>query len=58
MKNHHLEPQNGPRSSGTKKLLKSVSFKKKCFELVGKGGWPSISSWIIGTPRKFRIQNK
>jgi hypothetical protein len=42
----HLGPQNGPRSLGTEKLLKIVSCQKTCFEPVGIGGWPPISTWI------------
>jgi hypothetical protein len=44
-----LGPQNGFGSSGPKKLLKIVNYEKlseSCFELVGKDGWPPISTWI------------
>jgi hypothetical protein len=43
VKKRRLGPQNGPRSSG-KKTAKNSKLPKNCFEPVGKGGWPPISS--------------
>jgi hypothetical protein len=38
MKKCHLGPQNGPRSSGTEKLLKVVSFQKMALSQLDKLG--------------------
>jgi hypothetical protein len=35
-----------PRKLKTTKNSKLPKFPKNCFEPVGKGGWPSISTWI------------
>jgi hypothetical protein len=48
-KKHCLGPQNGPESSGPGKTAKNSKLSKLpeiCFEPVGKGGWPPISTWI------------
>jgi hypothetical protein len=48
-KKHRLEPQNSSESFRTQKIAKNSKLPKlseNCFELVGKGGWPSISTWI------------
>jgi hypothetical protein len=50
MEKHHLGPQNSLGCLGTEKLLKIVSFKNNCFEPVGQGVWPLISSWIDHPP--------
>jgi hypothetical protein len=50
-KKHRLGPQNGSGSFRTRKTAKNSKlpkFPKNCFELVGKGGWPPISTWIMG----------
>jgi hypothetical protein len=44
-----LGPQNNSRSSGPEKTAKNSKLSKlleSCFEPVGKGGWPPISTWI------------
>jgi hypothetical protein len=44
-----LGPQNGPESLGPEKTAKNSKLPKlpeNCFEPVGKGGWPPISTWI------------
>jgi hypothetical protein len=48
-KKRRLGPQNGSRSFKTRKTAKNSKLPKlleNCFELVGKGGWPPISTWI------------
>jgi hypothetical protein len=35
-----------PRKLKTAKNNKLPKLPENCFELVGKGGWPSISTWI------------
>jgi hypothetical protein len=48
-KKRRLGPQNGPGSLGPKKTAKNSKLPKlpeNCFEPVGKGGWPPISTWI------------
>jgi hypothetical protein len=44
-KNLHLGPQNGPEVK-TAKNSKLPKLSENCFEPVGKGGWPPISTWI------------
>jgi hypothetical protein len=44
MKKHHLGPQNGPESLGTEKTAKNSKLPTNCFEPVGIGGWPPIST--------------
>jgi hypothetical protein len=44
-KNLHLGPQNGPEVK-TAKNSKLPKLPENCFEPVGKGGWPLISTWI------------
>jgi hypothetical protein len=44
-KNLHLGPQNGPEVK-TAKNSKLPKLLENCFEPVGKGGWPPISTWI------------
>jgi len=49
IKKHHLGPQNDPESLGPEKTAKNSKLPKlseNCLELVGKGGWPLISTWI------------
>jgi hypothetical protein len=44
-----LGPQNGSGSFRTRKTAKNSKLPKSpenCFEPVGKGGWPPISTWI------------
>jgi hypothetical protein len=36
-----------PWRFGIRKIAKKSKFPKDCFEPVGIGGWPSISSYII-----------
>jgi hypothetical protein len=50
MKKRRLGPQNGPEISGTEKNVKNIKLPKNCFDPVGQGGWPSISSWINPPP--------
>jgi hypothetical protein len=45
-KNLHLGPQNGPEKLKTAKNSKLPKLPENCFERVGKGGWPPISTWI------------
>jgi hypothetical protein len=45
-KNLHLGPQNGPEKLKTAKNSKLPKLPENCFEPVGKGGWPPISTWI------------
>jgi hypothetical protein len=50
-KKHHLGPQNGSGSFRTRKTAKNSKLPKlpeNCFEPVGKGGWPPISTWCPG----------
>jgi hypothetical protein len=46
VKKRCLGPQNGPRSLGPQKTAKNSKLPKNCFEPVGIGGWPPISTWI------------
>jgi hypothetical protein len=46
-KNLHLGPQNGPEKLKPAKNSKLPKLPENCFEPVGKGGWPPISTWII-----------
>jgi hypothetical protein len=39
-------PSKWPWKLKTAKNSKLPKLPKKCFELVGKGGWPPISTWI------------
>jgi hypothetical protein len=45
LENLHLGPQNGPEVKTTKNS-KLPKLPKNCFERVGRGGWPPISTWI------------
>jgi hypothetical protein len=40
-------PSKWPRKLKTAKNSKLSKLPKNCFEPVGKGGWPPISTWII-----------
>jgi hypothetical protein len=49
-KKRRLGPQNNFKSFKTRKTAKNSKLPKlpeNCFEPVGKGGWPPISTWII-----------
>jgi hypothetical protein len=39
-------PSKWPQKFMNRKTAKNSKLPKKCFELVGKGGWPPRSSWI------------
>jgi hypothetical protein len=41
-----LGPQNSPESLGSEKTAKHSKLPKNCFEIVGIGGWPQISTYI------------
>jgi hypothetical protein len=41
-----LGSQNGPKSLGIEKNAKNSKLPENCFEPVGIGGWPPISTWI------------
>jgi hypothetical protein len=43
-KKYHLVPQNGPGSLGPETTAKNSKLPKNCFESVGIGGWPPIST--------------
>jgi hypothetical protein len=48
-KKHRLGAQNDSKSLRTQKTAKNSKLPKfieNCFEPVGKGGWPPISTWI------------
>jgi hypothetical protein len=51
-KNLHLGPQNGPEVK-TAKNSKLPKLSENCFEPVGKGGWPPISTWITMLTNPF-----
>jgi hypothetical protein len=41
-----FRPSKWPRKFKTAKNSKLPKLPENCFEPVGKGGWPSISTWI------------
>ena len=41
-----FRPSKWPRKLKTAKNSKLPKLPENCFELVGKGGWPPISTWI------------
>jgi hypothetical protein len=41
-----FRPSKWPRKFKTAKNSKLPKLSENCFELVGKGGWPPISTWI------------
>jgi hypothetical protein len=42
-------PSKWPQKLKTAKNSKLPNLPENCFEPVGKGGWPPISTWINGT---------
>jgi hypothetical protein len=42
-----FRPSKWPQKLKTAKNSKLPKLPKNCFEPVGKGGWPPISTWII-----------
>jgi hypothetical protein len=46
-----FRPSKWPRKLKTAKNSKLPKLPENCFEPVGKGGWPPISTWIIPKPR-------
>jgi hypothetical protein len=53
MKKPSFRPSKWPWKLKTAKNSKLPKLPKNCFERVGKGGWPPISTWIIITEPKF-----
>jgi hypothetical protein len=43
-----FRPSKWPRKLKTAKNSKLPKLPENCFERVGKGGWPPISTWIRG----------
>ena len=43
-----FRPSKWPHNLKTTKNSKLPKLPENCFELVGKGGWPLISTWING----------
>jgi hypothetical protein len=43
-----FRPSKWPRKLKTAKNSKLPKLPENCFERVGKGGWPPISTWITG----------
>jgi hypothetical protein len=41
-----FRPSKWPRKLKTAKNSKLPKMSENCFEIVGKGGWPPISTWI------------
>jgi hypothetical protein len=41
-----FRPSKWPRKLKTAKNSRLPKLLENCFELVGKGGWPPISTWI------------
>jgi hypothetical protein len=41
-----FRPLKWPQKLETDKNSKLLNLPENCFEPVGKGGWPSISTWI------------
>jgi hypothetical protein len=41
-----FRPSKWPRKLKTAKNSKLPKLPKNCFEPIGKGGWPLISTWI------------
>jgi hypothetical protein len=41
-----FRPSKWPQKLKTAKNSKLPKLRENCFELVGKGGWPQISTWI------------
>jgi hypothetical protein len=46
LKKPSFGPSKWPRKLKTAKNSKLPKLPENCFELVGKGGWPPISTWI------------
>jgi hypothetical protein len=46
LKKPSFGPSKWPQKLKTAKNSKLPKLPENCFELVGKGGWPSISTWI------------
>jgi hypothetical protein len=46
LKKPSFRPSKWPRKLKPAKNSKLPKLPENCFELVGKGGWPSISTWI------------
>jgi hypothetical protein len=42
-----FKPSKWPQNFGTQKTAKNSKLSKNCFEPVGIGGWPLISTYII-----------
>jgi hypothetical protein len=56
-----FRPSKWPRKLKPAKNSKLPKLPESCFEPVGKGGWPPISTWIKlipTTPPKFKEQRK
>jgi hypothetical protein len=51
-----FRPSKWPRKLKTAKNSKLPKFSENCFEPVGKGGWPPISTWIICTGHIDSVQ--
>jgi hypothetical protein len=45
-KKYSFRPSKWPSKLKTAKNSKFPKLIENCFELVGKGGWPPISTWI------------
>ena len=48
-----FRPSKWPRKFRNKKIAKNSKLLEDCFEPVGIGGWPLISTWIIITEPIF-----
>jgi hypothetical protein len=49
LKKPSFRPSKWPRKSKPAKNSKLSKLPESCFEPVGKGGWPPISTWIMHT---------
>jgi hypothetical protein len=46
-----FRPSKWPRKLKTAKNSKLPKLSENCFEPIGKGGWPPISTWITHSPK-------
>jgi hypothetical protein len=53
-----FSPSKWPRKLKTAKNSKLPKLLENCFEPVGKGGWPPISTWITKKPRVVTCSQK
>jgi hypothetical protein len=53
-----FRPSKWPRKLKPAKNSNLPKLPSSCFEPVGKGGWPQISTWITNAPECFHVLNE